>query len=149
MGEFDPVSYAMGVKSAGGGGGSSTLAGLSDVNISNPTDGQTLVFNATSGKWENGEGSSGGVLAITLDDTMTMNRTWNEIKNASFAVIIANFDEGSALWIPVTGCNTVTEGGSAYYVYGVQIFSAGEIEPITFSVDSPSGYPTLLTEPEP
>lgn len=34
------------------GGGS--LATLTDVDISDPTDGQTLVYNATSGKWENG-----------------------------------------------------------------------------------------------
>lgn len=40
----------------GGGGGSSSLSGLTDVDISNPTDGQTLVYNATSGKWENGAG---------------------------------------------------------------------------------------------
>lgn len=34
-------------------GGSSTLAGLSDVNLTNPTDGQLLRYNGTSGKWEN------------------------------------------------------------------------------------------------
>ena len=43
-----------------GGGGSTTLSGLTDVDISNPADGQTLVYNATSGKWENGESSGGG-----------------------------------------------------------------------------------------
>jgi hypothetical protein len=39
-----------------GGGGSvvtQTLAGLSDVSISGPTNGQPLVYNSTSGKWEN------------------------------------------------------------------------------------------------
>lgn len=39
-----------------GGGGSTvttTLAGLSDVNISAPTDGQALVYNNTALKWEN------------------------------------------------------------------------------------------------
>lgn len=51
---FDMLAYLMG-KQAGGGGGSSTLSGLTDVDISNPTDGQTLVYNSTSGKWENGE----------------------------------------------------------------------------------------------
>lgn len=40
--------------------GSSTLSGLTDVDISNPTDGQTLVYNAESGKWENGAGGGGG-----------------------------------------------------------------------------------------
>jgi hypothetical protein len=39
-----------------GGGGSivtQTLAGLSDVNISGPIDGQALVYNNTAAKWEN------------------------------------------------------------------------------------------------
>lgn len=49
-----------------GGGGSSTLYGLVDVNISNPTNGQALVYNATSQKWQNqtigGGGGGGGTL---------------------------------------------------------------------------------------
>lgn len=57
---FDPVSFALGAASAKGGpGGASTLSGLTDVDISNPANGQTLVYNATSGKWENGAGGGG------------------------------------------------------------------------------------------
>lgn len=80
MADFDPVSYMMGQKAAGGGGGSSTLAGLTDVNISNPTDGQTLVYDAASSKWVNGSGGGGSYtvfdgtytdnpMTITLDTT--------------------------------------------------------------------------------
>lgn len=45
------------VAQGGGGGGSSTLAGLTDVDIDTTTlaDGQFLVFNGTSEKWENVE----------------------------------------------------------------------------------------------
>lgn len=46
--------------SQGGGGGSSTLAGLNDVDLSSPTDGQLLGYNATTGKWENVTGGGGG-----------------------------------------------------------------------------------------
>lgn len=63
---------------SGGGGGSSTLSGLTDVDISNPTNGQTLVYNATSGKWENGASGGGGggggsttKSLETIDDTKT------------------------------------------------------------------------------
>lgn len=70
---FDPVSYAMGQKSAGGGsGGSSTLSGLTDVDISNPTDGQTLVYDAASSKWVNGSGGGGStnqIFVFTPADT--------------------------------------------------------------------------------
>lgn len=38
----------------GGGGGSSTLSGLTDTSISSPTNGQVLKYNSTSNKWENG-----------------------------------------------------------------------------------------------
>lgn len=42
------------IRGGGGGGGSTTLAGLTDVDITNPTDGQILIYNATTGKWVNG-----------------------------------------------------------------------------------------------
>ena len=37
----------------GGGGGSSTLAGLTDTDISTPTSGQVLTYDSTAEKWEN------------------------------------------------------------------------------------------------
>ena len=37
----------------GGGGGSSTLAGLTDVTVTTPADGQFLVYDGTSSKWIN------------------------------------------------------------------------------------------------
>lgn len=50
---------ASGVKGwyTGGGGGSTTLAGLSDVSISSPTSGQVLTYNASTGKWSNPTGT--------------------------------------------------------------------------------------------
>lgn len=72
----------------GGGGGSSTLAGLTDVDIANPTDGQTLVYNATSGKWENG---AGGVLVIHVGETGAMDKTWQEIHDALAAGVVMVF----------------------------------------------------------
>lgn len=57
----------------GGGGGSTTLAGLTDVDISNPSNGQTLIYNAISGKWENGAGGSGGALIINVTEVTDYN----------------------------------------------------------------------------
>ena len=47
---------AMGLNDSGGGGGggASTLADLLDVNISNPSNGQVLYYNATQQRWVNG-----------------------------------------------------------------------------------------------
>lgn len=74
---FDPVSFALGAASAKGGpGGSSTLSGLTDVDISNPTDGQTLVYNASTGKWENGAGGGMPVIDGTqLEEEITLDIT--------------------------------------------------------------------------
>ena len=59
---------ALGQNSGGGGGGSTTLAGLLDVAITNPQNGDALVYNATSGKWENQTigGSTGTLSSIGL-----------------------------------------------------------------------------------
>lgn len=40
---------------SGGGGGSSTLSGLTDVDLSSPTNGQILKYNSTTQKWENAD----------------------------------------------------------------------------------------------
>ena len=52
----------------GGGGGSSTLAGLSDVNVSGVSDGQALTYDAASSKWKpgSGGGGSGAVGTVTI-----------------------------------------------------------------------------------
>ena len=54
---------ALGLGDGGGGGGASSLGELSDVQLTTPTNGQALVYNATSGKWENQTiGGGGGTL---------------------------------------------------------------------------------------
>lgn len=56
---------------SGGGGGSSTLAGLTDVDLSSPTDGQGLIYDATNSKWINGTVSGGGGSGFTETSLFT------------------------------------------------------------------------------
>lgn len=74
---------------SGGGGGSSTLSGLTDVDISNPTDGQTLVYNASAGKWENG---AGGVLVVNrvaeAERPLRLDLSWQAIHDLFTAGVI-------------------------------------------------------------
>ena len=50
--------------------GNTTLAALTDTSISNPAAGQGLIYNATSGKWENGAiGGGGSANTITYNNT--------------------------------------------------------------------------------
>lgn len=51
----DVASGVMTVDISGGGGGSATLSGLTDTNITGPVDGQALIYDATSEKWVPGE----------------------------------------------------------------------------------------------
>lgn len=44
----------------GGGGGSSSLAGLSDVDLTTPTDGQVLTYDGINSEWVNANPSGGG-----------------------------------------------------------------------------------------
>lgn len=48
------------IDASGGGGGSSTLADLTDVNLSNPSNNQVLVYDATNQEWVNANQSGGG-----------------------------------------------------------------------------------------
>jgi hypothetical protein len=49
----------------GGGGGASTLSGLSDVSVTGIADGKSLVYNGTSSKWEPQTLSGGGVTSLS------------------------------------------------------------------------------------
>ena len=52
---------ALGLNAGGGGGGGATTLGeLSDVVITNPQNGQALIYNSGTGMWVNGAGGGGG-----------------------------------------------------------------------------------------
>lgn len=146
MPEFDPVSYMMGARSGGGGGGSSTLSGLTDVDISNPSDGQTLVYNATSGKWENS--SPLLIIGATYDeneDRVTLDKTWNEINNAllsrsAIGQIFLNYG------VPVESVQIMNISMCAFRdgAYVVDTFDGP-----TLGCWDPDAYPTDPLPPEP
>ncbi len=54
------------------------LANMSDVNITNPTTGQALVYNATTQKWENGQGGGGSSTLAGLSDVSLTNLSANQ-----------------------------------------------------------------------
>lgn len=136
MADFDPVSYMMGQKAGGGGGGSTTLSGLTDVDISNPTDGQTLVYNATSGKWENGAG--GGLIVHQSHDEehglYVLDKTWQELADAIALgpVLLIKEDDTLEYSISSTLLQSVSMDDGSYWV----AFENG-----SFDADSANGYP--------
>ena len=60
------------VQISGGGSGSSTLAGDTDVSISSPSAGQGLVYNSSTGKWNNGTASAENVNAVASSGSGTV-----------------------------------------------------------------------------
>jgi hypothetical protein len=81
-----------------GGGGSiitQTLAGLSDVNISGPTDGQALVYNTTQAKWINSSAISASITGNAATAT-----------TASYALTSSNVQGGDQYYIPLWGTDT-------------------------------------------
>ena len=70
--KFARIEVASTGGSSGGGGGASTLAGLSDVDVTTvaPTNGQVLKYNTTSSKWEpddDNDSGGGGGSSTTLE----------------------------------------------------------------------------------
>lgn len=65
--EFEYFNGASWTPLTGGGGGSSTLSGLTDVSISSPTNNELLIYNNSISKWENQDllGQANGI--ATLD----------------------------------------------------------------------------------
>lgn len=59
-GALDQIGSRLESLEAGGGGSATLLGGLSDVTITTPTDGQSLIYDSASGDWINGTGSGGG-----------------------------------------------------------------------------------------
>lgn len=76
----------------GGGGGSSTLDGLSDVSLTTPTDGQVLAYDANADEWVNSSMANPSSIASMSDtdiqsptdgQTLVYNSTSAKWENAS------------------------------------------------------------------
>lgn len=132
-----------------GGGGSSALSGLTDVDISNPSDGQTLVYNATSGKWENGAGGGASayfVDCVYLEGSQTQDVTITSSKTA--AEIQAAVESGALVYIRYTVPAGV-ESPAFNHVYPLNSMMYATDEGVTmarFSFESMDniGTPTLM-----
>ena len=115
-----------------GGSGSSTLAGLTDVNLTNPSNGPVLTYNSTSSKWENSNASGGG-------DTVS----WTQITGSGtkIATITINGSD-TDVYAPTSGggytevTGTLTAGSTSITLSNVAITTNSTIE-VFNSLDVP------------
>lgn len=153
MADFDPVSFALGAASAKGGpGGASTLSGLTDVDISNPANGQTLVYNATSGKWENGVGGgTAGILKVHDSGEnygSSLDHTWAEITSAPFVILESVVEIGEGQEIHSNDMYLSSYGYAppmpdAEPVYMLLFCQWSSTDPTIYTATGPDAYPTL------
>lgn len=101
-----------------GGSSSSTLAGLSDVSLSSPTNGQALVYR--SGVWQNetiqgggggissvtlAGGTNNGTLKLTVDGTTTDNIAVTGLGSLAYksSLSVSDIPSLSTLYLPLSG----------------------------------------------
>ena len=88
-------------------GGVSAIDGLSDVDISTtaPTDGQTLVWNASGSKFLPGTISGGGGVATSVSDTAPASPSDNDLwlNSTNLKLFVYYNDGSSAQWVEAAG----------------------------------------------
>lgn len=101
----------------GGGGGSSSLAGLSDVNLTTPTDGQVLTYDGNTSKWKNANPSGGGSKHTIVDENDQTMPSRTYLKFAG-NVVVTDDSVNDETVVTVTGGGG---GGSHTYSTSEQI----------------------------
>lgn len=124
----------------GGGGGSSTLAGLNDVNISSPTDGQALVYDNATQKWVNRAGGGGSSTFAGLNDVDVAGVANNDIarfnsstqkweKSSDLTDLELAVSQISASTLGITNGHTILDSnGTAMAQEDVLQFASGYVE---------------------
>ena len=110
------------------------------TNITDPQDGQTLKYDAASGKWVNGEGGGSSTLVATVNlneqGKGTLDHTWQEIHDAMPNVIVEEKFDDSEYTISVACIGKNPNNNKPYYVESGERY---------YSASTPSDYPTNIS----
>ena len=131
---------------------SSSLAGLTDTDIDNPSDGEVLKYNGTTSKWENGQASAGGGSTITV--TTSESSLYGQSVTISDGVTtltetFSNIGEATFTGVTLTGTLTLASGGASRsisipyfgnYSFILSLFTA------TVTVTYPAGASCTLSD---
>ena len=108
--------------------GAGNLSGLGDANISSPTNGQSLTYNSSTGKWVNSNGGSGDVVgpASSSDNALTRfdGATGKIIQNS----VVTLDDSGSMQGVTLDSfANSIGADHIHYKIKATQAISVGDI----------------------
>ena len=104
------------------------------------------VLTVVEGAWAPAAGGGGGVLVVGVDaDTGALDKTWQEIYDAGFCVVLLEEDENK-MYLPVFWAFTRTDLVTGETEYCVKAYYFAEQVTNTFIATSTSGYPVLEQE---
>lgn len=139
---FRPKMRAGEVESIGGGGGSSALEGLDDVQLDGPSNGQVLTWNSSQEKWENqdpsggGSGGASGFTKVAVDgqDDILAEEAGNELALvAGDGIAITTNDSDGTVTISATSNATPQYG---YFSELVETSSSNRVNTQAVVMDS-------------
>lgn len=127
-------------------GGSSTLADLTDVEIENPTDGQTLLYNSTTHKFENGDGGSANIPEYTYSYWLAHRA---ELEATGKPFIVTNAPPSPDLTAENIGYGTSNVGAALDTIRNsvwvkAPAYVTGSIT--TYALNCPIGFTPILTK---
>lgn len=127
---------------SGGGGGSSTLAGDTDVIISSPADGQVLSYNASAGKWENSAPTSGGT--VTSVSGASQQGVETLVSGSVAAITGAGIVRGSILFVSKTGNQTYADSDRGHFWLSADSANDAYIFPVPSGSNFQNGWYVYL-----
>lgn len=97
------------------------------------------VTSAKLNKLEQGVASAGdgGVLIVSVDETMTLDKTWKEIHDALANGTIVVFSDSDETGVNLNIVNEASVEEETYHIYVLGS------ETLSFITDSENGYPTM------
>lgn len=133
-----PVNHAFGATayrisdgaSGAGGGGSSTLAGLTDVDVSAAANGKALVYNSTSSKWEAQTISGGGGGGNVVTGSYTGNGAASQSINLGFRPKLVVVKGINGIYKPVgIAIDGIPDGAAHSRIYASDGVAADSTQP--------------------
>lgn len=95
-----------------------------------------IAENTRNGGGSGGGGSESNVLVVNMSmETVTLDKTWQEIVDADFAIITIASDANTKQWLYISSVEII----GSYYAVNTQI----EGSDMRFRTDSPNGYPVM------
>lgn len=97
-----------------------------------------LVTSAKLNKLEQGVANGGGIMVIHEDENGILDKTWQEIYNGGFGVIMAEMPDSFLMYAPIT--QIFNNGNNLFSIVTIGVTSEG-VGAVLYQTQSSNGYP--------